>query len=125
MLRYILLALGGIAGGLLGGMGMGGGTLLIPILSVLFKVDQKIAQAINLISFLPTAVVALAIHLKNGLCRFDGYFAIVLPAILLSVGGFFLQQKLETELLRKLFGGFLIALSAFQTVLFFKTKEKK
>ena len=56
----------GIAAGVLGGMGMGGGTLLIPALTTIFGVDQKLSQAINLTAFVPMAAVALFIHAKSG-----------------------------------------------------------
>lgn len=41
MWRIILLVLAGIAAGALGGMGMGGGTILIPVLTIFFDVEQK------------------------------------------------------------------------------------
>ena len=41
MLKIILLAVSGIAAGVLGGMGMGGGTILIPLLTIFFNVGQK------------------------------------------------------------------------------------
>ena len=66
-MEYLFYALAGLAGGMLGGMGMGGGTVLIPLLTILLGVPQHAAQAINLISFLPMAGVALIIHFKNGL----------------------------------------------------------
>ena len=65
MIKIILLAVSGIAAGVLGGMGMGGGTILIPLLTIFFNVGQKEAQAINLVSFIPMAMVSLVIHIKN------------------------------------------------------------
>ena len=64
---YIWFLIAGIVGGILGGMGMGGGTLLIPLLTFFLDVSQKNAQAINLISFIPMAVIALILHAKNKL----------------------------------------------------------
>lgn len=52
MAFYICLV-SGFVSGLLGGMGMGGGTLLIPVLTIFFSVPQKIAQSTNLLAFLP------------------------------------------------------------------------
>ena len=40
--------------GIIGGMGRGGGTLLIPILTIFLSFEQKSAQAINLLVFIPT-----------------------------------------------------------------------
>ena len=72
---FLLFIIVGFLGGLLGGMGMGCGTVLIPLLSIVCGVNQHTAQAINLISFIPMAVVTLIIHIKNKLvngckCRF-------------------------------------------------------
>ena len=47
---------------MLGGMGMGGGTVLIPALTVILGVEQHVAQATNLIAFLPMALFTLKIH---------------------------------------------------------------
>ena len=46
-MSFILYLLAGFFSGMLGGMGMGGGTVLIPALTILFRVEQHIAQATN------------------------------------------------------------------------------
>ena len=43
MIFWYILA--GVCGGIIGGMGMGGGTLLIPILTLFLGIDQRSAQA--------------------------------------------------------------------------------
>ncbi len=113
---WILFFLSGIAGGILGGMGMGGGTLLIPILTVFLAVPQKTAQCINLLSFIPMSVIALYLHVKNGLVEKHNLLYTLLPALFLAVGASFLAVFSPPELLRKLFGGFLIALALFGIV---------
>ena len=65
-----LLILFGVIGGVLGGMGMGGGTLLIPLLTLGLNLTQQNAQAINLMAFLPMSIFALIIHFKNKLVRY-------------------------------------------------------
>ena len=77
----------GFFGGLLGGMGMGGGTLLIPMLSLFFSLSQKQAQAVNLIAFLPMAAVALAVHTKNGLVRYKTALPMLFSGVVFSVLG--------------------------------------
>lgn len=66
-MEFLWYAVAGVLGGVLGGMGMGGGTVLIPLLSIFYAVEQHTAQAVNLIAFIPMAVVAIIIHIKNGL----------------------------------------------------------
>ena len=55
----------GFFAGVIGGMGMGGGTILIPALIMFVNIDPKIAQSINLLSSIPMAIFALIIHIKN------------------------------------------------------------
>lgn len=114
MLRIILLAVSGIAAGILGGMGMGGGTILIPLLTIFFNVGQKEAQAINLVAFIPMAIVSLAIHIKNKRVKKEGLLWIIIPAVLTSVGGGFAAQAVNGEVLKRIFGGFLLLLSVVQ-----------
>ena len=55
----------GIVSGIISGTGMGGGTILIFLLSFLMGIEQHIAQATNLIFFVPTAIVAIIVNLNN------------------------------------------------------------
>jgi uncharacterized membrane protein YfcA len=119
VIKYILI---GLAGGTLGGMGMGGGTVLIPLLSLFTSLHQKSSQAINLISFIPMAVVALYLHYKNGLIKKQGLLLVIIPACLFAVGGSLLCIIIDVKVLRRIFGGFLIALSVLQ---FFADKITK
>lgn len=114
MIKIILLAVSGIAAGILGGMGMGGGTILIPLLTIFFNVGQKEAQAINLVAFIPMAIVSLAIHIKNKRVKKEGLLWIIIPAVLTSVGGGFAAQAVNGEVLKRIFGGFLLLLSVVQ-----------
>ena len=121
-MKIFVFVIVGIVGGLLGGMGMGGGTLLIPLLTIFCKVEQHTAQAINLISFIPMAVVALIVHAKNKLVDKYKVLYIIIPGLIGCVGGCFLSKALSGNLLTRLFGGFLILLSIFQ---FFTEIKKK
>ena len=96
----------GFFGGLLGGMGMGGGTLLIPMLSLFFSLSQKQAQAVNLIAFLPMAAVALAVHTKNGLVRYKTALPMLFSGVVFSVLGATLAKALANRVLKRAFGAF-------------------
>ncbi len=125
MLEYVWYAVAGLIGGVFGGMGMGGGTLLIPLLSIFYSVSQHTAQAINLISFIPMAVVALIIHLKNKLVDFKGILFVIIPGVLACVLGAYLAKALSADLLRRFFGGFLVALSVFQLIIGIKNEKNE
>lgn len=112
------------AAGLLGGMGMGGGTILIPALTIFLNVEQHAAQAANLIAFLPMSLLSLKIHAQNGLLKTEGVWKIVLPAVILSAGGAVLAAFTPSRLLGKLFGYFLIALAIKQAADLIKQHAK-
>ena len=114
MWKIVLLVVSGAAAGVLGGMGMGGGTVLIPLLTIFFQIEQKTAQAINLVAFVPMAVVSLILHFKNGLIEKRGILWIIIPAALFSAGGSLIASLLNGKILQRCFGGFLLILSVFQ-----------
>lgn len=69
----VLFIVFGIIGGLLGGMGMGGGTLLIPLLTLGLDVPQQTAQLLNLLTFIPMSAFALIVHAKKRIRRKETY----------------------------------------------------
>jgi uncharacterized membrane protein YfcA len=124
-MKYIFFILIGLVGGILGGMGMGGGTLTIPMLTFFTGVSQRAAQGANLIAFIPMSIVALFIHIKNKLVDKSAVLPILIPAVLTAVLGAVLSLETRAEALRKYFGIFLIVLGAVHLVVFAVKKIKK
>ncbi len=112
-MSFYLYFLLGFLGGIPAGMGMGGGTVTIPLLVLVGGVEQKIAQSANLFAFLPMSAFALKAHAKNGLLQTRGIGWVVLPAVLLSAIGAMAASYLPSALLRRGFGVFLIGLACF------------
>lgn len=110
MTFYLYLLLG-FLGGIPAGMGMGGGTVTIPLLVLVGGVEQKIAQCANLFSFLPMSIGALKTHAENKLLKTDGLLWVILPALAISALGATLAAALPSAILRRGFGVFLIGLS--------------
>ena len=121
----ILEILAGVIGGIAGGMGMGGGTLTIPILTIILSYEQLQAQGINLIAFLPMSVIALIIHFKNHLVDFKNTWVLALVGCLFSLGGALLANHISNVILKKLFAVFLIGLGIWQIVEMIKNKKSK
>ena len=119
-----LLILYGLIGGILGGMGMGGGTLLIPLLTIFGGLNQIESQAINLISFSVMAIISIIIHAKNKLIDFKIAFPLIITGLLFSVLGSLLANSINTLSLKTLFGVFLVALGLFQGASFFIFDQK-
>jgi hypothetical protein len=103
----MILILIGICAGIISGMGIGGGTLLIPALTIIMGIEQKMAQTINLIYFIPTAIMALTNHIKNKRIEKNNLWIIIISGIIGAVIGSLIAGYVKSDLLRKLFGGFL------------------
>ena len=124
-MSFIIYLAVGFFAGLLGGMGMGGGTILIPALTIITGVGQHVAQATNLISFLPMAAFSTAVHKKQGLLKTQGSAGIIVPAVITSVLGGLVALVLPSDFLSKLFGLFLIVLAIRQTVQIIASSKSK
>lgn len=101
-------------GGVIGGMGMGGGTLLIPLLTLCSGLEQHLAQAINLIAFIPMSVIALFIHKKNGYVDIKAAAPVAVIALIGAVAGSFFAGLAGGYALKASFGAFLTALGTVQ-----------
>ncbi len=110
-MQFLFFVLAGLAGGVLAGMGMGGGTLTLPLLVLALNVGQVTAQFANLIAFLPSGTAALAVHAKNGLVQKNDLVYMLLPSIAACVVCSFFATKAEGELLKKLYGVFLVVIA--------------
>lgn len=115
----------GLLGGIIGGMGMGGGTLTIPILTIFLSFQQLRAQGVNLVAFLPMAIIAIIIHIKNKLVDFKSTWLLALIGCGFSLIGALVAVKLKNEILTKLFALFLIGLAIWQLVELIKSKNQK
>lgn len=121
----VFFILAGIAGGLIAGMGMGGGTLTIPILTLALDVEQKTAQSVNLIAFVVMSAPVLAIHVKNRLVDFPSLLKTAPLALAGSAVCAWFAPDIPAEILSRCFGGFLIALGVWQGASAIKNKVKK
>ncbi|WP_250674026.1 sulfite exporter TauE/SafE family protein [Paraclostridium ghonii] len=110
----MLLVILGFISGIIGGMGMGGGTILIPALILFANIDPKIAQSINLLSSIPMSIFALIIHIKNKNVIFKLVIPIALFGILGAICGSFLATYISSEILRKVFGVFLLIIGVLE-----------
>ena len=116
------VALVGFCSGIISGMGIGGGTILIPALLFLTDIDQQQAQGVNLIYFIPTAITALITHQKKGNLDWKTAKPIALLGLAGAAAGAFRAVSLESDVLRKIFGGFLFLMGLSEI---FKKKKKE
>ena len=108
MLTFIAALAAGLITGILSGFGIGGGTILMIHLTGFAGMAQKTAQGINLLYFLPTAAAALLIHSKKRQVEWKAVLPAALCGCLTAVILSMAAMHMELDLLRRLFGGFLI-----------------
>lgn len=99
----------GLAAGVAAGLGVGGGAILIPILTIFMGMEQKAAQGINLLYFIPTAGIAVITHMRNKKINGSLVKGLILYGIVGTVAGAWIATHIDGGVLRRLFGFFLLA----------------
>lgn len=117
----------GIISGIVSGTGMGGGTILIFLLSFILGIEQHTAQATNLIFFIPTSIVAIIVNLKNK--NIDTKQAIIISifGVLGAIIGANIAIYMDVKMLKKGFGIFLIfvTINEIYSIIKLHKKDKK
>lgn len=100
----------GFFSGILSGMGIGGGAILIPSLLYFKDITQQQAQITNLLYFIPTAVISLFFHKKNGNLETKILKPIIIFGIFGAIIGSIIAINIKPDYLKKIFGVFLFAI---------------
>jgi len=119
----MLTVLIGFSSGIISGMGIGGGTLLIPALVFIIGTRQQIAQSINLIVFIPSAIAALCVHIKKHNIEKGLFLKLAVTGCTGSVIGALLAVNLGSNLLKRFFGIFLLIMGIYEITSKSKTKN--
>ena len=108
MTDWIIPFLCGLGASVVSAWGVGGGTLLLLVMTLFLGVDQRTAQGINLLFFLPTAASALVCHARGGYLDKPTLKAAVPAAATAALMGAWISNAIDVELLRKPFGVYLL-----------------
>ena len=108
MTDWIVPFLCGLGASVLSAWGVGGGTLLLLVMTLFLGVDQRTAQGINLLFFLPAAASALVCHARNGYLDRPTLRQAIPPAVVCALAGAWAATSLDTDLLRRPFGAYLL-----------------
>ena len=122
MMDALMLVLLGFLAGTISGMGIGGGAILIPALTILFGQSQHAAQNINLLYFMPTAAIAIYVHAKNGNIEKGILPKTIAGGVLGAVIGSMIALNLQPDMLRQVFAVFLLVMGVAE---FFKKQQDK
>lgn len=94
--------------GIFASLGLGGGMVLIIYLTVFAGVSQLNAQGINLIFFMPIAIISIYKHHKNHLIEWKKIVPILITGTVFVVIFSFVANRTDNSVLQKLFGGFVV-----------------
>lgn len=104
----VMLIVGTVLG-FLSGLGIGGGSLLILWLTMVLHTDPLVARGINLLFFIPSALVACALRLRQGNLKIRPLLPAILAGCAAAAVFSWVSTVLDVEILKKLFGAVLIA----------------
>lgn len=109
--------------GFLTGLGTGGGSLLVLWLTLVLHMDPIQARLINLMFFLPAAIIATFFHWRQGNVPFRKLILPALAGCAAAAVFAFIGQKMNTESLKKLFGVLLLFIGVKE--LFYRPRKPK
>lgn len=112
MKAWLLPVLAGFCTGILSAWGVGGGTLLLLLMTLFLGVEQADAMAINLLYFLPTAAMGLLYHRKNGLLERAVLRTAAPWGTAAAAAGALVATAVDVSLLRRPFGVYLLLAAA-------------
>lgn len=110
----------GAVSGIVSGSGQGGGTILILCLTLFYGIDQHKAQATNLIFFVPTAIAAIIVSIKEKNIKWKIVTPIIISGIVGAIIGAYFSNKTDVEKLRKYFGYFLALIAIYEIYCYLK-----
>ncbi len=114
LLSIVLNIVLGMALGTLGGLfGIGGGLIAIPVLGVLFNLDQQLAQGTALVMVVPNVMLAIWRYHQRNRIDIRHAAALGITSFCFAIGGAAVAVSLDAERMRIGFVGFLLALAAY------------
>lgn len=94
--------------GFLAGLGIGGGSLLILWLTLVLGTEYPIARGINLLFFIPAAVITCLIRRKQGMVSLKKSYPAIISGCISAAAVSFFSVNLDLTIMKKLFGGLLL-----------------
>lgn len=121
----MLEVLSGIISGTVSGMGMGGGAILILILSLFLGLDQHVAQATNLVFFIPTSITSIIVNIKAKTINWKIGIQVAIFGVIGAIIGANFAVNMDVKRLRKYFGIFLLIITFYQIYTLIKQYKYK
>ena len=105
---FMIQAVVGALSGVIASMGLGGGFVLLIWLTLHDGMPQRQAQGVNLLFFLPIALISVVMHLRSGLIDKRLVLAMIPGGVVGAVLGALASQMVGNDILRKIYAVFLL-----------------
>ena len=124
-MQFLLYILVSVFSGVFAGMGMGGGTFLIPMLSLFFGINQIYCQSTNVLCFVVLALFCFIAYIKNKFIDFKILLCIAVPATIISFFSSFFAIKINSEILHIAFAVFILLIGVISLIANIKELKNK
>ena len=114
----------GLISGTVSGTGMGGGTILILVLSIFLVVEQHVAQATNLVFFVPTSISAIIVSIKSKLIEWKIGITLAISGVVGAIIGANISSKMNVKVVKRCFGIFLAIIAIYEIYSIIKEYKK-
>lgn len=109
MKKLLKVSIIGIITGIINGLfGSGGGTVIVPALIYLLEIEDHKAHATAILIILPLTIISTLIYFRHGIIKLDVALLVTLGGIVGSFTGAKILNKIPSNILRKIFGIFMI-----------------
>ena len=119
---FPIAVIAGILLGFLSGLGIGGGSLLVLWLTLILDTPQDVARTVNLLFFLPSAVIASLFRWRQGSLPLKKIWPAIIAGCLSAALFSHLGSQWDVSIIKKLFGGLLLITGIRE--LFYKEKSQ-
>ncbi|MBR4949897.1 MAG: sulfite exporter TauE/SafE family protein [Clostridia bacterium] len=107
-MEFLLIFLITVVAGIFSGMGIGGGTILVVGITMFLNKAQLFAQGVNVLTFIPVALVAVIVHIKNNNIDFKNITWFLPFGVLGTFLGSMVAFYIDDKYLKYGFGGFIL-----------------
>lgn len=107
-MSIFVIAVVSFLSGFIASLGLGGGMVLIIYLAIFTQMGQLEAQGINLIFFIPIALISIILHTKSKLIIWKKLLPSILTGVAAAILFSFIASMLGSEILSKIFSVFII-----------------
>ena len=114
----------GFIAGNITGLGRGGGTILILLLSLFTNLDQHIVQGTNIIFFLPASIASIMTNLKHKNVDIKLARTVSFYGVLGAVLGAIISKKISSNNLKKFFAIFILIIAINEIHYFYKEYKR-